>query len=187
MADGGILLSIDGSSCTTYMKEEVDRYRLVIGNKTCVLEKENNPGILRSPSAGKLLGYLVDDGAHVNRGQPYAEIEVMKMIVTLTATEMGKLTLTKGPGTVLDAGTVLATMELDDASLVTKTQIYRGGFDEFVMGTEGLPEKLNYVHNRCRAILENTLAGKSGFVFFAQTLYGSDMKNILFLTVSVTI
>ena len=172
MADGGILLSIDGSSCTTYMKEEVDRYRLVIGNKTCVLEKENNPGILRSPSAGKLLGYLVDDGAHVNRGQPYAEIEVMKMIVTLTANEMGKLTLTKGPGTILDAGTVLATMELDDASLVTKTQIYRGGFDEFVMGTEGLPEKLNYVHNRCRAILENTLAGKSGFVFFAQTLYG---------------
>lgn len=72
----GMLLSIDGASFTTYMKEEVDRYRIVIGNQTCVFDKENDPSLVRSPSAGKLINILVEDGAHVNKGQPFAEIEV---------------------------------------------------------------------------------------------------------------
>lgn len=72
----GMLLSIDGASFTTYMKEEVDRYRIVIGNQTCIFEKENDPSLLRSPSAGKLINLLCEDGGHVNKGQPYAEIEV---------------------------------------------------------------------------------------------------------------
>ena len=52
MSDSGLLLSVDHSSHTTYMKEEVDRYRVVIGNQTCVFDKENDPTILRSPSTG---------------------------------------------------------------------------------------------------------------------------------------
>lgn len=81
LSDGGILLSVDGCSYTTYMKQEVDRYRIVIGNQTCVFEKENDPTILRSPSAGKLIGFLIDDGGHVYRGQAYAEIEVILIIL----------------------------------------------------------------------------------------------------------
>ena len=76
----GILLSVDSSSFTTYMREEVDRYRIVIGNQTCVFEKENDPSLLRSPSAGKLLSYLVEDGGHITKGQAYAEIEVKYVI-----------------------------------------------------------------------------------------------------------
>lgn len=76
----GMLLSVDGASFTTYMKEEVDRYRIVIGNQTCVFEKENDPSLLRSPSAGKLLNFLVEDGGHVEAGQAYAEIEVSAKI-----------------------------------------------------------------------------------------------------------
>lgn len=76
LSDGGLLLSVDGASCITYMKEEVDRYRIVIGNQTCVFEKENDPSLLRSPSAGKLLNFLIDDGGHLEAGQAYAEIEV---------------------------------------------------------------------------------------------------------------
>ncbi|EMP37706.1 Acetyl-CoA carboxylase [Chelonia mydas] len=75
LSDGGLLLSYDGSSYTTYMKEEVDRYRITIGNKTCVFEKENDPSLLRSPSAGKLIQYVVEDGGHVFSGQCFAEIE----------------------------------------------------------------------------------------------------------------
>ena len=40
-------MSVDGSAHTTYMKEEVGSYRVVIGNKTCVFEKENDPTVLR--------------------------------------------------------------------------------------------------------------------------------------------
>lgn len=53
-----------------------NRYRITIDNKTCIFEKENDPSILRSPSAGKLIQYVVEDGGHVFAGQCFAEIEV---------------------------------------------------------------------------------------------------------------
>lgn len=52
------------------------RYRVTVGNKTCDFAKENDPTVLRSPSAGKLLQYTVDDGGHVCVGHSYAEMEV---------------------------------------------------------------------------------------------------------------
>lgn len=55
------------------------RYRITIGNKTCVFEKENDPSVMRSPSAGKLIQYIVEDGGHVFAGQCYAEIEVREV------------------------------------------------------------------------------------------------------------
>lgn len=88
-----MLLSVDGASFTTYMKEEVDRYRIVIGNQTCVFEKENDPTILRSPSAGKLISFTIDDGGHVNKGQAYAEIEVSVKTVFLKTNLLTKRTL----------------------------------------------------------------------------------------------
>ena len=47
LSDGGLLLSIDGLSYTTYMKDQVGGYRITIGNKTCVLDRENDPTVLR--------------------------------------------------------------------------------------------------------------------------------------------
>ncbi|XP_014259658.1 acetyl-CoA carboxylase isoform X2 [Cimex lectularius] len=159
LSDGGILLSLDGSSFTTYMREEVDRYRIVVGNQTCVFEKENDPSLLRSPSAGKLLSLIVEDGGHVNKGQTYAEIEVMKMVMTLTASEAGTIMYTKRPGAVLDAGTVIGHLDLDDPSLVTKAQDYKGLFPELDVSTPTVGDKLNHKHNHYRQMLDNILAG----------------------------
>eukprot|EP00064_Thunnus_orientalis_P008280 superscaffoldBa00000975_g8303 len=83
LSDGGLLLSYDGCSHTTYMKEEVDSYRITVGNKTCVFDKENDPTVLRSPSAGKLLQYVAEDGGHICAGETYAEIEVELNTATL--------------------------------------------------------------------------------------------------------
>ncbi|KAL9876922.1 acetyl-CoA carboxylase isoform 1-T1 [Glossina fuscipes fuscipes] len=157
LSDGGLLLSLDGASYTTYMKEEVDRYRIVIGNQTCVFEKENDPSLLRSPSAGKIINLLVEDGAHVNKGQAYAEIEVMKMVMTLTSQECGTVSFLRRAGAVVEAGSLLGHLELDDPSLVTKAQPYRGQFLQ--PENTPVPEKLNHIHNTYKAILENTLAG----------------------------
>ncbi|KAK6633678.1 hypothetical protein RUM44_004285 [Polyplax serrata] len=159
LSDGGLLLSVDGASCITYMKEEVDRYRIVIGNQTCVFEKENDPSLLRSPSAGKLLNFLVDDGGHLEAGQAYAEIEVMKMVMTLSVTETGTLVYVKRPGAVLDAGSLIAHLELDDASLITKAQDYKGGFPDADVSAPIVGEKLNQLHNSYRSMLDNILSG----------------------------
>ncbi|XP_072389219.1 acetyl-CoA carboxylase isoform X1 [Diabrotica undecimpunctata] len=157
--DSGILLSVDGASFTTYMKEEVDRYRIVIGNQTCIFDKENDPTILRSPSAGKLIGYVIEDGGHVNKGQAYAEIEVMKMVMTLTANESGIVSYVKRAGAVLDAGSIIASLELDDPSLVTKAVLYKGTFSDLDVSQPIVPEKLNRIHSSFRTALENTLGG----------------------------
>lgn len=45
-----------------------------------MFEKENDPSVMRSPSAGKLIQYIVEDGGHVFAGQCYAEIEVRVII-----------------------------------------------------------------------------------------------------------
>ncbi|XP_037603973.1 acetyl-CoA carboxylase 1 isoform X5 [Sebastes umbrosus] len=126
LSDGGLLMSYDGSSYTTYMKEEVDRYRITIGNKTCVFERENDPSLLRSPSAGKLIQYTVEDGGHVFSGQCYAEIEVMKMVMTLTAAESGCIHYVKRAGAALEPGCVIAKLQLDDPSRVQQAELHTG-------------------------------------------------------------
>ncbi|CAN7995548.1 unnamed protein product [Ixodes hexagonus] len=159
LSDDRLLLSIDGASYTTYMKEEVDRYRVVIGNQTCIFEKEKDPSVLRSPSTGKLLQFLVEDGAHVVCGQTYAEVEVMKMVMTLSVEESGCVHFVKRPGAVLEAGCELARLELDDPSRVNKAQPFEGGFppgegEDYLGG-----DKLNQQFVAAKQILENVLDG----------------------------
>jgi acetyl-CoA carboxylase/biotin carboxylase 1 len=59
-----------------YWREEVGALRLMVDAKTCLIEQENDPTQLRSPSPGKLIRFLVDSGDHINAGEQYAEIEV---------------------------------------------------------------------------------------------------------------
>jgi hypothetical protein len=48
----------------------------MIDGKTCLLEKESDPTQLRSPSPGKLVSLLLENGDHIKSGEAYAEIEV---------------------------------------------------------------------------------------------------------------
>lgn len=59
-----------------YWREEVGVLRVMIDNKTCLIEQESDPTQLRSPSPGKLVRFLAEDGDHVKAGDAYAEIEV---------------------------------------------------------------------------------------------------------------
>jgi acetyl-CoA carboxylase/biotin carboxylase 1 len=76
LADGGLLVMLDGRSHSVYWREEVGALRLMVDAKTCLIEQENDPTQLRSPSPGKLVRFLVDSGDHINAGETYAEIEV---------------------------------------------------------------------------------------------------------------
>lgn len=76
LADGGLLMTLGGQSHTIYWREEVGALRLMVDSKTCLIEQENDPTQLRSPSPGKLVRFLVDSGDHINAGESYAEIEV---------------------------------------------------------------------------------------------------------------
>ncbi|MGH0184607.1 UNVERIFIED_CONTAM: hypothetical protein FKN15_014942 [Acipenser sinensis] len=151
LSDGGLLLSYDGCSYTTY--------RITIGNKTSVFEKEKDPTVLRSPSAGKLLQYMVQDGGHLFAGNCYAEIEVMKMVMALTVQESGCVHYVKRPGAVLDSGCIVAKLELDDSTSLHPVQLYTGTLPpQQTLATIG--EKLHQVfHN----VLENLVKVMDGF------------------------
>ncbi|KAF4790562.1 Acetyl-CoA carboxylase [Turdus rufiventris] len=157
--DGGLLLSYDGCSYTTYMKEEIDRYRITIGNKTCTFEKEKDPTVLRSPCAGKLLQYMVEDGGHVDERKVYAEIEVMKIIMTLTVEEAGRLHYIKRPGALLEAGCVIARLQLDDPSKVKPAQPFTGGLP----AQQTLPITGEKQHQVLRNVLDNLTNVMNGY------------------------
>ncbi|XP_062407728.1 acetyl-CoA carboxylase-like [Sardina pilchardus] len=158
LSDGGLLLSYDGSSYTTYMKEEVDRYRITIDNKTCVFEKENDPTLLRSPSAGKLIKYMVEDGGHLNTGQCYAEIEVMKMVMSLNTTDPGNIYYVKRTGAVLEPGCIIARLQLDDPSRVQRAELFTGGLPQ-IQSAALQGEKLHRVFHHTLDHLSHIMNG----------------------------
>ncbi|EHB01548.1 Acetyl-CoA carboxylase 2 [Heterocephalus glaber] len=157
--DGGLLLSYNGSSYTTYMKEEVDSYRITIGNKTCVFEKENDLTVLRSLTAGKLIQYTVEDGGHVEAGRSYAEIEVMKMIMTLVVPESGLVKYIKRPGALLEAGCMVARLELDDPSKVHSAKPFMG----VLPAQQTLPILGEKLHQVFHSVLDNLTNVMSGY------------------------
>lgn len=81
------------------------------------------------------------------------------MVMALPAGECGCVFYQKRPGAVLDAGSLIAILELEDPSLVTKAQDYKGQFPELDVSTPILGDKLNHVHQGYRQMLDNILAG----------------------------
>ncbi|XP_075245260.1 acetyl-CoA carboxylase-like isoform X3 [Convolutriloba macropyga] len=127
--DGGLLLSLeDNTSYTAYMKETVDSYRLQLNNQTITFEKENDPTLLRAPSAGKLVEFLVEENDKIQVGTPYATIEVMKMLMTLTCNIAGKIRFIKRPGAIIAPGMLIAEIEMDNSGSFNQATVYDGGF-----------------------------------------------------------
>ncbi|KAJ2555299.1 acetyl-coenzyme-A carboxylase [Coemansia sp. RSA 1933] len=158
LSDGGLLVLFDGKSHACYSKPEVGATRLLVDERTCLLEEEVDPTQLRSPSPGKLVRFLVDSGEHVKSGEAYAEIEVMKMYMQLTTSEDGVVQFVKQPGAALAAGEVIGVLTLDDPSRVKHAKPFEGQLAAY-----GPPQaygtKTHQVLRRCRTLLTNALDG----------------------------
>ncbi|TYZ66264.1 hypothetical protein PybrP1_008196 [[Pythium] brassicae (nom. inval.)] len=126
LSDGGFLVLLHGKSHVAYATKEAQGLRLVVDGTTCVFTNEYDPTRLVTNTAGKLARYLVDDGASLRKGLPFAEIEVMKMYMPLLTPEAGVIRLLKSEGAVLAPGDCIATMELDDPTCVKKSECFVG-------------------------------------------------------------
>ncbi|KAJ2784056.1 acetyl-coenzyme-A carboxylase [Coemansia interrupta] len=158
LSDGGVLVLLDGKSHACYSSPEVGATRLLIDERTCLLEEEVDPTQLRSPSPGKLVRFLVDSGDHVKCGEAYAEIEVMKMYMQLTTSEDGVVQFVKQPGAALAAGEVIGVLTLDDPSLVKHAKPFEGQLAAY-----GPPQaygnKTHQLLRRSLSLLTNALDG----------------------------
>lgn len=121
-----LLVSVGGKSHTVYWKDDIGGTRLSIDSKTTFLESELNPTQMISPTPGKLMKYLVSNGDHVSAGQPYAEIEIMKMQMPLVAKTNGIIELLGRPGSIIEAGDVIARLALNAPSKANESSLYQG-------------------------------------------------------------
>ncbi|KAK4149263.1 acetyl-CoA carboxylase [Chaetomidium leptoderma] len=152
LSDGGLLVLLNGRSHNVYWKDEAAATRMSVDGKTCLLEQENDPTQLRSPSPGKLVKYTVDNGAHVKSGQTFAEVEVMKMYMPLVTQEDGIVQLIKQPGATLEAGDIVGILALDDPSRVKQAQAFVGQLPEY-----GTPVIVGNKASQIFALQYNTL------------------------------
>lgn len=129
--DGGLLISLQGASHTVYWREERGGLVVSVDSKTCMIEDEQDPTQLRSTGTGKLVRYLVDSGDHVDAGEAYAEIESMKMIMPVMATESGIAQFMKQPGQALAEGELLGILTLDDPTKVKFAKPFEGMLPTF--------------------------------------------------------
>jgi acetyl-CoA carboxylase/biotin carboxylase 1 len=169
LSDGGLLVLLSGKSHNVYWKEEVGATRLSVDSKTCLLEQENDPTQLRTPSPGKLVKFTVENGEHVNKGQAFAEVEVMKMYMPLIAAEDGVVNLIKQPGATLEAGDILGILALDDPSKVKSATPFLGKLPDLgppqIAGNKP-PQRFAYLYG----ILVNILKGFDNQVIMQSTL-----------------
>ena len=169
LADGGLLMLLAGRSHSLYWKEEPTAIRISVDSKTCLLEQENDPTQLRTPSPGKLVKYTVENGDHVKAGQPYAEVEVMKMYMPLITQEDGIVQFLKQPGATLEAGDILGILALDDPSRVQTAQNFTGQLPDLgppqIVGNKP-PQQFALLYS----ILQNILLGFDNQVLMASTL-----------------
>jgi len=176
LSDGGLLVLLNGRSHSVYWKEEVGATRLSVDGKTCLLEQENDPTQLRTPSPGKLVNFTIENGEHVKKGQAFAQVEVMKMYMPLIAQEDGVVNLIKQPGAVLQAGDILGILALDDPTKVKSAQPFLGQLPEFgppqVAGNKP-PQRYTFFYNTLLDILQ----GFDNQVVMQQTL--RDLVTVL--------
>lgn len=130
LADEGFLIDINGTSHVAYMKSDSggssDTLCMILDGRTCVFTPEYDPTRLLSTVAGKIARTLVPDGSHLNAGEPYVEVEVMKMFMPLKTVESGVVHFQKSDGAGLAPGDLIATMTLDHPESVVMAELFQG-------------------------------------------------------------
>ncbi|CAM9423058.1 unnamed protein product [Ascophyllum nodosum] len=142
--DGRLIANFQRGSRLIFGQEEAMGLRLQLDGKTVVLPNifdprhdhyacpKIKPGTvfeLRSDITGKVVRFLQEDGADVAAGEPFVEVEAMKMIMPLRATESGKISHEMSPGSIIAAGDLLASLQLADPSRVKKILPFKGQLD----------------------------------------------------------
>uniref|UniRef100_A0A1D1YN11 Acetyl-CoA carboxylase 1 n=1 Tax=Anthurium amnicola TaxID=1678845 RepID=A0A1D1YN11_9ARAE len=128
LRDGGLLMQLDGNSHVIYAEEEAAGTRLLIDGRTCLLQNDHDPSKLVAETPCKLLRFLVPNGSHVDADTAYAEVEVMKMCMPLLLPASGVIHFSMSEGQAMQAGDLIARLDLDDISAVRKAEPFNGCF-----------------------------------------------------------
>jgi len=178
LSDDGYLIDIDRESYVAYLTVKptvATGMRLVVGGISVSFSPDYDPTCLRTDVAGKLVKRLVSDGAHVTKGQPYAEIEVMKMLMPLKVDESGILSWRANEGASLSNGDLLANLELANPENVSAVVVFEGDLD--IVGKEtptpSTPSKLSRSHKLFLSAMEAFQNCMAGYEVSENTIEGA--------------
>ncbi|KAF7816939.1 acetyl-CoA carboxylase 1-like [Senna tora] len=172
LRDGGLLMQLDGNSHVIYAEEEAAGTRLLIDGRTCLLQNDHDPSKLIAETPCKLLRYLVTDESHIEADTPYAEVEVMKMCMPLLSPASGVVHFKMSEGQAMQAGELIARLDLDDPSAVRKAEPFHGSFPVL-----GPPTAISgKVHQKCAASLNAARMILAGYEHNIEEV----MKNLLY-------
>jgi acetyl-CoA carboxylase/biotin carboxylase 1 len=113
-----------GENYQLFGQEEALGLRMKIDGATVMIPTIYNPSELRSDVTGKVVRFLQPDRGFVEKGQPYVEVEAMKMIMALKATESGEIRHNLSPGSIIGAGDLIASLTLKDPSKVKQISTF---------------------------------------------------------------
>jgi acetyl-CoA carboxylase / biotin carboxylase 1 len=125
-AEGALLSTFGGENHRIFGMEEPLGLRLVLDGNTILMPSISDPSEFRTDVTGKVVRYLKENGEEIKAGEPYVEVEAMKMIMPVKAPETGKITNALSAGSVIAAGDLLASIELKDPSKVKKIETFSG-------------------------------------------------------------
>lgn len=167
LSDAGYLIDIGGQSHVVYMTSKADvasGIRLNVGGANIAFSPDYDPTSLRTDVAGKLVKKLVPDGAKVKKGEPFAEIEVMKMFMPLKVEEAGVVTWCMNEGAALAAGDLLALLELENPENVAPVTVFKGDLSVAGWGAIGPVRNMSRPHLMLRQAVEKIKGGMAGYV-----------------------
>ena len=124
--DGTLLANFGGVSRKLAGLEEPLGLRMVVDGATVFVPQAFDPSEVRSDVTGKIVRWLKDDGDGVAKGETFAEVEAMKMIMPLKAADAGKISTAVAAGSVIETGDLLANLELDDPSKARSISLFEG-------------------------------------------------------------
>ncbi|GMI33846.1 hypothetical protein TeGR_g1277 [Tetraparma gracilis] len=175
LADGGFLCSLGGRSHVVYVTAPVDGpsgMRLSIAGQNVNFTPDYDPSNLSTDVAGKLVKQLVPDGTHLNKGDAYAEIEVMKMFLPLKVEESGTVAWSANEGAALSPGQSLAHLTLDNPDAVKTAEIFTGDLnaDPDAPPTSDDPKKRPRAHILLKDAVASLSRVMSGFIIPTDSL-----------------
>ncbi|GET91303.1 acetyl-coA carboxylase, putative [Leishmania tarentolae] len=125
LKSGALQLTIGDKTLVAYVAEEPSSLRITINGKVTNFSGDVDPTKIVASVPGRLVRYVIDDDAHVNEGEAFAELEVMKMILPLRARTTGTLHHHAVPGTTIAMGSLLGEITPDDPSKVTRPKEFK--------------------------------------------------------------
>jgi acetyl-CoA carboxylase/biotin carboxylase 1 len=123
--DKSLLCSIQGESVQLFGQDEALGLRMRINGATVMIPTVYNPSEMRSDVTGKIVRFLQQDGDVVEKDKPYVEVEAMKMIMAIKASESGVVSHALSPGSIISAGDLIANLQLKDPSKVKQISTFK--------------------------------------------------------------